>query len=145
MKLSIESNLISRPVIVAKTSPVKANIPQLLGSPPPNISNPVIASSPGPQVLSLNLFANPGLVEGSLQVQDTTEGTFEVQTPDEILDWTDDVPPIKVEFEEIPLEINKKVKSVDSDPDGADDEEKSSKQARNKKLETTEEKQEESF
>lgn len=123
MTLSIGNNLIAKPVL-----PLKGDLAKITSIQPQDSSNKggeTIAESNVPQFLPANASSSPTSIEGAVPYQgleqNTPEGIVETLDPSEILEWTDDVPPIETEFEEIPLDTNEKVDSIDSDPDGADD------------------------
>lgn len=147
MTLSIGNNLIAKPALPSKGDSVKTTITQ-----PENPSNDtaqqITVESNKSQTLSANVFGNLGLVvEGDLHGQglgqNTTEGIAETLDPSEILDWTDDVPPVETEFEEVPIDINEKVDSINSDPNGADDQDTSDEESGYDEFESTDGKQEE--
>ena len=129
MTLSVGNNLIAKPVLPSKGDSIKVTSTQ----PEDSSSNKVgqtVAESNGSQALSANVFGNLGQKEVPQGLeQNTTEGIAETLDPSEILDWTDDVPPIETELEEIPVDINEKVDSIDSDPNGANDQDTSDEES----------------
>ncbi len=142
MTLSIESNLITKPVQPVRNDLTKITNPTRGDSPGNNEEQTVVTSNEF-QTLSINVPSNLALVENNLYKQDlgqnTTEGIAEILDPSEILDWTDDVPPIEIEFEGVPLDTNRKVDSIGYDPNGAGEQETRDERNKANEVESTDE------
>ncbi len=148
MSLSVGNNLIAKPVLPLRGDSAKIpNFQTSKNSSYAEAGQIVVesnqAQTPAPAV---NVFGGSGLVENNLLGQvvepNSTEVIAEVLDPSEILDWTDDVPPMETELQEIPLDMNEKVESIDSDPDGTDDQDAKDGENQSDELESPENEQE---